>query len=121
MNERAKPKTAFTNPDMARSAATKAAATMACVAILATFLSATADPAEARARRHLHHDDVSFSYGLDPVCGSLPSPVPLLYPEADWRPFFHRVRHFGPVLYQPIACAVAPVATELSPPISTLD
>jgi hypothetical protein len=35
----------------------------------------------------------------------------------DWSPFFHRVRHFGPVL----ACGAAAVTTEPSRPISTLD
>jgi hypothetical protein len=114
MKQPAKSNTALTNQDLKR-AVTRVTATMAYAAILATFVSAMAGPAEARMRRHLYAADVS--YGPAVVCDSVPTPAPFIYPEADWSPFFHRVRHFGPVL----ACGAAAVTTEPSRPISTLD
>jgi hypothetical protein len=78
----------------------KGAATLVVATLFAAGLSVIADPAEARQRRHVYHEDLS--YGLDPVCGNVPTLTPFIYPVADWGPFFHRVRHFGPV------CAAVP-------------
>jgi hypothetical protein len=118
MKQPAKSNSALSNQDL-KSAATRAAATRAYAAILVTFLSAMTGPAEAGVRRHLYPGDISYGPAL--FCGSTPTPVPLIYPDADWRPFFHRARHFGPVLYLPVPCAAAAVAPEPTRPISTLD
>ncbi|MGA2289594.1 hypothetical protein [Bradyrhizobium sp.] len=105
---------------MNRSAIPKTAMTLASIAILAASLTAIAGTAEARARWH-HYDNGPVVYGDCSVSG-MQSPAPLIYPAADWGPFLHRVRHYGPVLYLPPgSCEAAPAETALGPAIRALD
>jgi hypothetical protein len=99
----------------------KTAMTFASVAILGASLTAFAGTAEARSHRHWHHYDRGPVYGDCSTSGVL-SPPPFIYPAADWWPFFHRVRHYGPVLYLPhTSCEAAPAETALGPAIRALD
>ncbi len=78
----------------------KAVMISAGVLALAATSLALPSPAEARAHRHWHH----YSYALyyDYSHSNMLSPASYIYPAANWGPFFHRVRHYGPVLpYQP--------------------
>lgn len=92
---------------------------LACFALLAAALTAAAAPAEARGHRHRHHHDADYAR-LDDVAGRQPTPDIYIYPDADWGPFFHRVRHYGPVLFVPPA-APEPPAIEAVPVVSALD
>lgn len=98
---------------------TRTAVAWTSVAVLAASFSVAAGPAAARPHRHWHRfyvPDVDASYG------NLSAPDTTIYPAADWSFFFHRVRHYGPVLYlPPAAFEPAPSATADSPPISALD
>jgi hypothetical protein len=80
----------------------KAATILASVAVLAVAALAVPGSAEARTYRHWHH---YYSYALyyDYDHGNMLSPASYIYPAANWGPFFYRVRHYGPVLYQPPA------------------
>jgi hypothetical protein len=67
-------------------------ASMALVAtLIVTLLPSSAD---ARAYRNWHRHSQPVYY----VYGSVQSPWTYIYPVANWGPFFHRVRHYGPVL-----------------------
>jgi hypothetical protein len=80
----------------------KAATVLTSVAALAVTALAVPSSAEARAHRHWHHyyhDALYYDYDH----GNTLSPAGYIYPAANWGPFFHRVRHYGPVLYQPPA------------------
>ncbi len=83
----------------------KAVIILASVAALAvTSLSVPSSSAEARAYRHRHHSGYALYY--DYSHGNTLSATSYVYPAANWGPFFHRVRHFGPVPvvpYQPAA------------------
>ena len=77
------------------------AMTLASVAALAVALLAIPGSAEAR-----HYSRYHGGYALyyDYSHGNTLSPASYIYPAANWGPFFHRVRHYGPVLpYQPPA------------------
>jgi hypothetical protein len=79
----------------------KAVNALASIAALGAALLSAPGPAEARAHRHWHHYG-SYTLYYDYTHGSTLSPVSYVYPAANWGPFFHRVRHYGPVLpYQP--------------------
>jgi hypothetical protein len=56
--------------------------------------------AEARIRRHWHHYG-SYALYYDYHFGNVQSPWTYIYPAANWGPFFHRIRHYGTVLYLP--------------------
>jgi hypothetical protein len=107
---------------MNRPAKPRTAPTLVSVALLAATLTAVGGPAEARAHRHWHHDDRGYArYGDCSYGSALPLP-PVIYPAADWGPFFHRVRHYGPVLYlPPSTCAVVAIPATLRPAVSVLD
>ncbi len=78
----------------------KAAVTLASIAALGAALLSVPGSAEARAHRHRHHTHYALYY--DYALGNTLSPASYVYPAANWGPFFHRVRHYGPVLpYQP--------------------
>jgi hypothetical protein len=77
----------------------KAARILASVAALAVTALAVSSSAEARTYRHWHHYALYYDYDH----GNMLSPASYIYPAANWGPFFHRVRHYGPVLYQPPA------------------
>jgi hypothetical protein len=77
----------------------KAATILASVAALAVTSLSVPSSAEARAHRR-HHSGYALYY--DYSHGNGLSPTGYVYPAANWGPFFHRVRHYGPVLpYQP--------------------
>jgi hypothetical protein len=74
----------------------KAAITLASIAALGAALLSVPGSAEA----HRHHAGYALYY--DYTQGNTLSPASYVYPAANWGPFFHRVRHYGPVLpYQP--------------------
>jgi hypothetical protein len=82
----------------------KAVIILASVAALAVTSLSVPGSAEARAHRHRHHSGYALYY--DYSHGNTLSPASYLYPAANWGPFFHRVRHYGPVSvvpYQPAA------------------
>ena len=71
----------------------KAVIILASVAALAvTSLSV---PSSAEARAHRHHSGYALYY--DYSHGNTLSATGYVYPAANWGPFFHRVRHYGPV------------------------
>jgi hypothetical protein len=80
----------------------KAATILASVAVLAVTALAVPGSAEARPHRHWHHYH-SYALYYDYDHGNMLSPTSYIYPAANWGPFFYRVRHYGPVLYQPPA------------------
>jgi hypothetical protein len=81
----------------------KAALILASVAALAVTSLSVPTAAEA-SHRHRHYSNHPLYY--DYSHGNTLSPVSYVYPAANWGPFFHRVRHYGPVLpYQPSAAA----------------
>jgi hypothetical protein len=74
---------------------------LASVAALAVTSLSVSTPAEAR-HRHRHYSNYTLYY--DYSHGNALSPASYIYPAANWGPFFHHVRHYGPVLpYQPPA------------------
>jgi hypothetical protein len=76
----------------------KAALILASIAALGAGLLSV--PGSAEARAHRHHGSYALYY--DYTHGNMLSPASYVYPAANWGPFFHRVRHYGPVLpYQP--------------------
>jgi hypothetical protein len=82
----------------------KAVIILASVGALAVTSLSVPSPAEARAYRHRHHSGYALYY--DYSHGSTLSATGYVYPAANWGPFFHRVRHSGPVPvvpYQPAA------------------
>jgi hypothetical protein len=66
------------------------------IGVIALMFLAVFRPADARTHRYWRtHPAVSDNdYG-----NVVLSPCSYIYPEADWRPFFHRERHFGPLLH----------------------
>lgn len=107
---------------MKKASVPKRATTLASVAVLIATLTAIGGPAEARARRHWQHHDSRDVASGDCSASSRLSPPPFIYPAPDWVPFFHRVRHIGPVLYLPLAgCEAAAATSALDPAISALD
>lgn len=81
----------------------KAVITLAAIAALGAALLSVPGSAEARSHRHWHHGS-SYVLYYDYTHGNMLSPAGYVYPAANWGPFFHRVRHYGPVLpYQPTA------------------
>lgn len=69
-------------------------------AALAVALFAFSSPAEARRANWHHYSKYTLYY--DYSYGNSLSPWSYIYPAANWGPFFHRVRHYGPVLsYRP--------------------
>ena len=81
----------------------KAVIILASVAALAATSLAVPSSAEARAHRHRHHYS-GYALYYDYTQSNMLSPATYIYPAANWGPFFHRVRHFGPILpYQPPA------------------
>jgi hypothetical protein len=78
------------------------ASTAALTVTLLTVSSSISSSAEARAYRHWHHDNDHALY-YDYSHRNWQSPWTYIYPGANWGPFFHRVRHYGPVLsYGPV-------------------
>ena len=78
----------------------KAVIILASVAALAVTSLSVPSPAEARA--HRHHGGYALYY--DYSHGNTLSATSYVYPAANWGPFFHLVRHYGPVPvvpYQP--------------------
>jgi hypothetical protein len=71
---------------------------VASVAALAVALLAIPSSAEARAHRHWHHSYSGYALYYDYSHGNVQSPTTYLYPAANWGPFFHRVRHYGPIV-----------------------
>jgi hypothetical protein len=64
------------------------------IGALALVMLSVCGPADARTHQHWRHAVFSnFDYG-----NSL-SPCSYVYPEADWRSFFYRVRHYGPIVH----------------------
>ena len=75
-------------------------AIVALVAALSLLIISSS--AEARAYRHWRHYGGHALY-YDYSYGNWQSPWTYIYPAANWGPFFHRVRHYGPVLsYGPV-------------------
>jgi hypothetical protein len=106
---------------MKKASVPKSAMRFASVAALIATLTAVGGTAEARARRHWHHyDGGDVLYG-DCSASNRLSPPPFIYPAANWVPFFHRVRHAGPILYLPAPSCESVAATALGPTISALD
>ncbi len=70
---------------------------LAAVAALTAGLLVICNPAEARVHRHWHHHSHYALYS-DYSYGNWQSPTTYIYPAANWGPFFHRVRHYGPIL-----------------------
>jgi hypothetical protein len=72
-------------------------ASKATVAVfIATLLTSSAD---ARVYRHWHSHSQPVYY----TYGNIQSPWTYIYPSANWSPFFHRLRHYGPILpYEPV-------------------
>jgi hypothetical protein len=70
---------------------------VASVAALAVTLLAVPDAAQARVHRQWRHYG-SYALYYDYSHGNVQSPTTYLYPAANWGPFFHRVRHYGPIL-----------------------
>jgi len=56
------------------------------------------DPAEARIHRHWYHYCSDCALYYDYSYGNVQSPATYIYPAANWGPFFHRVRHYGPIV-----------------------
>jgi hypothetical protein len=82
----------------------KAATILASVAALAVTSLSVPTSAEARAYLHRYHSGYALYY--DYSHGNGLSAASYVYPAANWGPFFHRVRHYGPVLpYQPSPAA----------------
>jgi len=80
----------------------KAVIILASVAALA--VASLAVPGSAEASAHRHHSGYALYY--DYSHGNTLSAASYVYPAANWGPFFHRVRHYGPVpvvLYHPAA------------------
>ena len=76
---------------------------VASVAALAVSVLTASTSAEARSHhRHWHHYSHVALYH-DYSFGNVQSPTTYIYPAANWGPFFHRVRHYGPIVYQPAA------------------
>jgi hypothetical protein len=74
----------------------KAVIILASVAALAVTSLSVPSPAEAR----------GYALYYDYSHGNTLSAMGYVYPAANWGPFFHRVRHYGPVPvvpYQPAA------------------
>ena len=70
---------------------------MALVALVATLL-AVPGPAEARIHRHWYHHCSDCALYYDYSYGNVQSPATYIYPAANWGPFFHRIRHYGPIV-----------------------
>jgi hypothetical protein len=82
----------------------KANTIVASVATLSVILFALSGSAQARAHRHSHHYAGGYALYYDYSHGNAQSPTTYVYPAANWGPFFHRVRHYGPVVpYAPPA------------------
>jgi len=77
----------------------KAVIILASVAALAVTSLSVPGSAEARAHRHRHHSGYALYY--DYSHGNTLSATSYVYPAANWGPFFHRVRHYGPVAVVP--------------------
>jgi hypothetical protein len=72
-------------------------------AIVAGTLATLSSTAEAR---HQRYAETQANY----VCGPVPPPLSLIYPEENWRPFFRRhFYRYGPIL----ACAPSLVTTNV--------
>jgi hypothetical protein len=66
---------------------------------LSATLALITGSAQARHwRYHAYCDAITYT---DYSHGSSLSPWAYIYPVANWGPFFHCVRHFGPVVYLP--------------------
>ena len=74
----------------------KSALILASMAALGAGLLSIPGAAEARAHRHWHYGSYALYY--DYSQSNMLSPATYVYPAANWGPFFHRVRHYGPVL-----------------------
>lgn len=73
----------------------------ASVAVMTVALLLGSSSAEARASRQWHqHRDYALYY--DYSYGNWQSPWTYINPVANWGPFFHRVRHYGPVRQYPL-------------------
>jgi hypothetical protein len=73
---------------------------LASIAAFTVSFLVICNPAEASSRRHWHHCSSCTLY-YDYSYGNWQSPTTYIYPAANWGPFFHRVRHYGPVLLHP--------------------
>jgi hypothetical protein len=71
----------------------KALGIAACTAILAVLIVPVSGQANARAHRYWYAAYSEYDYG------NTLSPCSYIYPSADWGPFFHHVRHYGPVVH----------------------
>lgn len=67
---------------------------LASVAAVTVSFLVICSPAEASARHHCNSCALYYDYSY----GNWQSPMTYIYPAANWGPFFHRVRHYGPVL-----------------------
>jgi hypothetical protein len=65
---------------------------------LSATLALIAGPAQARRWHHAYCDGITYT---DYNQSNNLSPGTYIYPAANWGPFFHCVRHFGPVIYMP--------------------
>jgi hypothetical protein len=66
---------------------------------LSATLALITGSAQARHwRYHAYCDGITYT---DYSHGSSLSPWTYIYPVANWGPFYHCVRHFGPVVYLP--------------------
>ena len=72
-------------------------ASLASVAALIVTLLASSADARVYRHWHSHSQPVYYTYG------NVQSPWTYIYPAANWGPFFHRVRRYGPILpYEPV-------------------
>ena len=65
----------------------------ACFSLIVLAIVSAVSPSFARSHRHWKAGDVYAAQVNDPVI----SPCTYVYPTADWRPFFYRMRHYGPI------------------------
>ena len=71
---------------------------MATVAAVSVTGFATPGPAEARGYWHGH--GCEYALYRDYSFGNVQSPWTYIYPSANWGPFFHCHRYYGPILIQ---------------------
>lgn len=72
---------------------------LAAVAAVSVAGFAIPGPAEARAYRHSHQCE--YALYRDYSLGNVQSSSTYIYPSANWGPFFHCHRFYGPILIAP--------------------
>jgi hypothetical protein len=68
------------------------------VSVAALAVTLLAFPGAAKARAHRHHHYSGYALYYDYSRGNVQSLTTYIYPAANWGPFFHRVRHYGPLV-----------------------